>query len=192
VLLASTGCPTSGDAPATLDLASAPRVRPGVVAPPPSGSLEPVYIDADLAETYEIFVLRTLTPTEKSARWSHYYDGRWVRWCGELRFFTHDGIQMRQFASTEAYDVEIFMPEPQKSALRSQLTLGRFYNYTGRLDRYDESFRSLTLTQGTILHPDEFGVPSMLVASPEPIWKPGAPPRVLPMEGTDAGHGPPR
>src|SRR5262245_10166946 len=71
--------------------------------PPPNGALAPVYIDADFAQTFAIFVLRTLTPTEKSARWSHYYDGRWVRWIGELRYVTHDGLQLRQYASSEAY-----------------------------------------------------------------------------------------
>ena len=48
---------------------------------------------------------------EKSARWSRYYDGRWVRWCGELMFFTHEGLQFRYFASSESYDVELFVPE---------------------------------------------------------------------------------
>lgn len=156
-----------------------PGPAPGTVSQPPSGSLEPIYIDADLAQTYATFVLRNLTPMEKSARWARYYDGRWVRWCGELMFFTHEGLQFRYFGSSESYDVELFVPEPQKTALRSQLTLGRFYNYVGRLVRFDESFRVLTLDQGTVLHPDEFGVPGVLLSYPEPVWRMGPPPRVV-------------
>ena len=156
-----------------------PNVDPGQPAPPPSGALAPVYIDADFAETYQVFVLRTLSLTEKSARWAHYYDGRWIVWTGELKFFTKDGLQFRYYSSTEAYDVQVTVPEPQKSALRSQLTIGRFYNYTGRLGRFDESFRILTVDQGTVLRPNEFGVPSMLLNFPESIWRIGPPPRVI-------------
>ncbi len=176
--------PTTGSSPPPAEaLWASPRgtgPAPGTVSQPPTGSLEPVYIDADQAQTYEIFVLRNLTPMEKSARWAHYYDGRWVRWCGELKFFTHDGLQFRYFSSSESYDVELTVPEPQKTALRSQLTLGRFYNYVGRLVRFDESFRVLTLDQATVMHPDEFGVPGFLVNYPEPVWRIGTPPRVMP------------
>ena len=177
-------CAGSGSAPIPPPAAESsarpdPRLVPGAVSQPPNGSLAPVYIDADQAETYSIFVLRTLTLTEKSARWAHYYDGRWVRWCGELKFFTHDGLQFRYFSSSESYDIELEVPEPQKTALRTQLTIGRFYNYAGRLGRFDESFRILTLDQGTVLRPDEFGVPSYLLDSPDPIWRIGPPPRVV-------------
>ncbi len=147
--------------------------------PPPNGALDPVYINADFAETYQIFVLRTLSLTEKSARWAHYYDGRWVVWTGELKFFTRDGLQFRYYSSTESYDVQVTVPEPQKTALRSQLTIGRFYNYTGRLGHFDEGFRILTLDQGTVLQPNEFGVPSMLLSYPESIFRIGPPPRVI-------------
>jgi hypothetical protein len=183
VLLAAWATACSGPAPAPL-VPAGPAIWPAAPgarspAPPPNGSLDPIYIDADFAETYAVFVLRTLTLTEKSARWAHFYDGRWVTWCGELKYFTHDGLQFRYFGSTETYDVQVTLPEPQKSALRSQLTIGRFYNYTGRLGRFDESFRILTVDQGTVLRPNEFGVPGTLLPSPEPVWRIGAPPRVV-------------
>lgn len=176
-----TACSGSTPAPPAAESSSRPdpRLLPGAVSQPPNGSLAPVYIDADQGDTYSIFVLRTLSLTEKSTRWAHYYDGRWVRWCGELKFFTHDGLQFRYFSSSESYDIELQVPEPQKTALRTQLTIGRFYNYVGRLGHFDESFRILTLDQGTVLRPDEFGVPSYLLDSPNPIWRIGTPPRVV-------------
>lgn len=177
-LAAVAACSRSAAPPAA---AAAAAVVPdgGSPAPPPNGALKPVYIDADFAETYQIFVLRTLSLTEKSARWAHYYDGRWVVWTGELKFFTRDGLQFRYYNSTESYDVQLTVPEPQKSALRSLLTIGRFYNYTGRLGHFDEGFRILTLDQGTVLRPNEFGVPSMLLNFPESIFRIGPPPRVI-------------
>jgi hypothetical protein len=102
-----------------------------------------------------------------------------VVWTGELKFFTRDGLQFRYYISTESYDVQVTVPEPQKTALRSQLTIGRFYNYTGRLGHFDEGFRILTLDQGTVLQPNEFGVPSMLLSYPESIFRIGPPPRVV-------------
>ena len=123
-------------------------------------------------------MLPTLSIQEASKRWSSTYKGRWVKWSGQLLYFSRDGLQFRQLAQTQSFDVELLVPEPNRSALRSQLTLGRFYNYAGRLVRVDSSFRVIALDQGTVFSANEVGVPGTLANAPLPTRKLGPQPQL--------------
>lgn len=146
--------------------------------PPPNGSLQPQFISAEFVDSYQTFVLPTLSIQEASKRWSSTYKGRWVKWSGQLLYFSRDGLQFRQLAQTQSFDVELLVPEPNRSALRSQLTLGRFYNYAGRLVRVDSSFRVIALDQGTVFSANEVGVPGTLANAPLPTRKLGPQPQL--------------
>lgn len=182
------GCPTAprvtGGGP---DLAASPgavaALRPladapsdgdaGFVPPPPVPSSSPDYIEAQFLDTYRLFVPRDFTSQEKAERWSRYYQGRWVRWSGQLRFVTSEAFLFHHLGATSSYEVSLMVAEPERSRLRHKLQLGRFYNYVGRLLRYDGMFRVIVLEQGSVLHADDLGVPGTLATLP---WSRELPP----------------
>src|SRR5262245_45041094 len=51
---------------------------------PSSASLMPVFIEADVVQIHQIFLLNGLVSFEKAERWSKFYRQRWVRWTGQL------------------------------------------------------------------------------------------------------------
>ncbi len=139
---------------------------PSYLPPPPVPSRSPEYIEAQFLDTYRMFVPRDFTNQEKDVRWSRYYQGRWVRWSGQLRFVTADAFLFHHLGSTSSYEVSLVVTEPERSRLRQQLQLGRFYNYVGRLLRCDATFRVIVLEQGTVLAANDVGVPGTLATLP--------------------------
>jgi hypothetical protein len=137
---------------------------------PPSGKLE--WIDADFLDMYRFFIPRNFTSQEKALRWTRYYEGRWVRWTGLLRYVTADALLFQQLGTSPSYEVSVLVPEPLRSRLQQQLRLGRFYTYVGRILRYETTFRVITLEQGAVLAPSESGVPGTLTVMP---WSRTAP-----------------
>jgi hypothetical protein len=61
----------------------------------------PEYIEAQFLDTYRMFVPRDFTGQEKDVRWSRYYQGRWVRWSGQLRFVTSRSVSVSSPGSDE-------------------------------------------------------------------------------------------
>ncbi len=145
-------------------------------APPPVPSNRPDFIEAQFLDTYRLFVPRDFTGQEKAIRWSRYYQGRWVRWTGQLRFVTADALLFHHLGTNSSYEVSLLVPEPERSRLRQVLQLGRFYNYVGRMLRYETTFRVIVLEQGSVLAPNDTGVPGTLSTLPwtrEPPPLPG-------------------
>ncbi|HMY59704.1 MAG TPA: hypothetical protein PKI49_12050 [Pseudomonadota bacterium] len=143
------------------------------VAPPSVPSTSPEFVEAQFLDTYRLFVPRDFTSQEKDIRWSRYYQGRWVRWTGQLRFVTADAFLFHHLGPTSSYEVSLQIPEPERSRLRQTLQLGRFYNYVGRLLRYETTFRVIALEQGSVLSPNDIGVPGTLASLP---WSHDPPP----------------
>ncbi len=146
------------------------------IAPPAVPSGVPDFIEAQFLDTYRLFVPRDFTSQEKAIRWSRYYQGRWVRWTGQLRFVTADALLFHHLGTTSSYEVSLQVPEPERARLRQVLQLGRFYNYVGRMLRYETTFRVIVLEQGSVLAPNDTGVPGTLSTLPwtrEPPPLPG-------------------
>ena len=80
---------------------------------------------------------------------------------------TSEAFLFHHLGATSSYEVSLMVAEPERSRLRHKLQLGRFYNYVGRLLRYDGMFRVIVLEQGSVLHADDLGVPGTLPAASE-------------------------
>ena len=146
--------------------ADAASAGPAYVAPPPVPSRSADFIEAQFLDTYRLFIPRDFTSQEKDVRWSRYYQGRWVRWTGQFRFVTADALLFHHLGTSSSYEVSLIVPEPERTRLRQQLQIGRFYNYVGRLLRFDSMFRVIVLEQGSVLAPSDFGVPGTLATLP--------------------------
>lgn len=138
--------------------------------------LKPVFIDAGFATLHQTFLQYGLTAMERSAVWSHFYKNRWVHWTGQLVKVSNAAMLFRQLAATSSYDVLVRVPRIELS-LRRSLKPGRIYNYVGRLDSYDDMFRTIYLEQGQIFDAGPDGVPGVLLVAPPLARKFPPPPR---------------
>jgi len=111
---------------------------------------QPEFIDEPFEKLYPLFLLRKLKPGPKAALWTRYY-GRWVKWTGIVRSFTANGITLKQIPPTVTFDVSLWVDMPQQRELRTMMKLGDRVTYVGRLDSYDDVFRTLYLVHGRIL-----------------------------------------
>lgn len=126
---------------------------------------EPVaseFIDIDFPAAYEFLATTRFTEAQRSGQWSRFYRGKWLRLTGELRSFSHDGLQLAQLGGLPTFDVQLLVTQPELSRLRQTMVIGRFYNYVGRLRRVDNWLKIFVLEQGTVLGADELGVPGSL------------------------------
>jgi hypothetical protein len=169
-------CPACDD---PQPLVAPPPAIAGGPARPPGESTQPVFIAADFAKFYQTFLLYGLSPGEKTERWDRYYMQRWVRWCGVLLRLHNNTAVFRQFGGG-SYDVVVALAKSQQTATAAQLTIGRFYNYSGRLLRYDDSFRITNLDQGVIFDAGPGGVPGVLADLPPLTRQVSPPPLVIP------------
>jgi hypothetical protein len=118
--------------------------------PAQASEAQPEFIDEPFDKLYPLFLLRKLKPGPKAALWTHYY-GRWVKWTGTVRSFTANGITLKQIPPTVTFDVSLWVEMPQQKQLRQMMKLGDRVTYVGRLDSYDDVFRTLYLVHGRIL-----------------------------------------
>ena len=132
---------------------------------PAATLLRPVFIDAGFGTLHQTFLQYGLTAMERSQVWSHSYKNRWVHWTGQLVKVSQAAVLFRQLASTSSYDVLVRIPRIDPG-LRQRLTVGRLYNYVGRVDSYDDMFRTIYLEQGQIFDAGPDGVPGVLINAP--------------------------
>jgi hypothetical protein len=177
VLGLGSGCP--GSAPSQNAASSPPS--PTATADLGDASVsasKPQFIDVTYSELYQIFLNHGLSDGEKAQRWSREYRGRWIRWTGQLAYIRTSSLLFRQLGGSSTQDVFLFSPEQRRE--NPTLTPGRFYNYVGRLSRYDDLFRTFYLDHGMVLGPDEFGVPGTPYDAPPVTRKLPGPPCPLP------------
>jgi hypothetical protein len=127
--------------------------RKGAPQPPPAAvavETPPEFIETSFDELYPVFLTRKLKPGPKAALWRQYF-GRWVRWTGTLVSFTANGITVKQLKSTVTFDVSLWLEAAQRKDLRRRFKAGDHLSYIGRLDTYDDVFRTLYLVHGSIL-----------------------------------------
>lgn len=141
---------------------AAPASAPASTAAPEPNDV----VDVGFSEIYQVFLYRTLNTQTKAERWASQYKNRWIRWTGQLAAFSGSGLKIRHIQSTITFDVSLVVNEPQRSQLKRQLQVGGYYTYMGRLDRFDDLFRTLYLDQGVVLNPSGGSVAGHLVPLP--------------------------
>lgn len=119
-------------------------------SPFPRAEAKLEFVDESFEDLYPLFLLRKLKPGPKSALWNNYY-GRWVRWTGTLVSFTANGLTFKQLKQTVTFDVSLWIDPPLRGELKKRLRKGDIVTYIGKLDSYDDVWRTLYLTHGTIV-----------------------------------------
>ncbi len=110
----------------------------------------PVFVDDSFETLYPMFLLHRGAPATKAAQWVG-YRGKWVRWTGTLVSFSANGITLKQRRETTTFDVSLYLPSARRTVERAHLHPGDRVTYVGRLDSYDDVFRTLYLTLGAIV-----------------------------------------
>ncbi len=123
------------------------------LGPDAGAEYAPVFIPDSFDALYPVFLLRKVDPVQKSQIWNR-YQGLWVRWTGELISFTRDGFSVRQIPRTTTFDVSVAVDPQTRARIRQYHPHDRI-TYVGRLNGYDDIFRTFYLGQGGIIGPAE-------------------------------------
>lgn len=136
----------------------APAIEDGAVA-------APQFLTKSFGELYPIFLVYSSMPQGDKARlWAELRD-HWVRWDGAIVSFNDKGVTLKQLLTTMTFDVSLTCEAPAGKTLRSRFQVGDRVRYVGRLENYDDVFRTLYLTHGAILEklpPGDLGMPADL------------------------------
>ena len=116
-----------------------------------STAIRPEFTDATFEEMYPIFLQHKIGQGPKAALWQQHYYRRWVRWTGRIRSFTANGITLRQLPVTSTFDVSLWINNHERAAVHATYKVGDVVTYVGRLDSYDDIWRTLYLVNGSIL-----------------------------------------
>lgn len=111
----------------------------------------PEFIDVDFAFLHPIFLRHKIGQGPKAALWAERYHRRWVRWTGRIRSFTPNGITLRQLPITSTFDVSLWVNNAERESVRARYHVGDIVTYVGRLDSYDDIWRTLYLVNGSVL-----------------------------------------
>lgn len=141
--------------------------------------LMPVFLAVDFPTIYQTFLLYGLTTIERNEVWSRFYKLRWVHWTGELVKVSRDAMLFRQIGATSTYDVLVRVPRISDD-LRRNLTVGRHYSYVGRLESFDDTFRTIYMEYGQVFDAGPTGVPGVLSIAPQMARKFPPPPTTYP------------
>jgi len=146
-------CSGGRDAPASSDAArAAPANQAATQTQPTSDKAPAEFVNESFEELYPIFLVRRSMPQGEKARlWTTRYLGRWVRWTGIIRSFTSSGVTLKHLQSTITFDVSLWLEADQLPLLRRKFHKGDALSYYGRLDSYDDIFRTLYLGHGMIV-----------------------------------------
>jgi hypothetical protein len=118
---------------------------------PASAEAAAEFVDVDFAHLHPIFLRHKIAQGPKAALWAERYHRRWVRWTGRIRSFTPNGVTLRQLAVTSTFDVSLWVNNSERDAMRARFQVGDVVTYVGRLDSYDDIWRTLYLVNGSIL-----------------------------------------
>lgn len=111
----------------------------------------PQFIDDTFEFLYPIFLRHKIGQGPKAALWAERYYRRWVRWTGRIRSFTANGVTLRQLPVTSTFDVSLWINNDERPSVRAKYHVGDVVTYVGRLDSYDDIWRTLYLVNGSIL-----------------------------------------
>jgi hypothetical protein len=150
----------AASAAALLALAGCRDDNPGAFPPPPSQSAPQApaaaespaqYVDVGFETLHPLFLRHKLAQGPKAALWSERYHRRWVRWTGRIRSFSPNGITIKQLPVTSTFDVSLWINNGERAAVRARYKVGDEVTYVGRLDSYDDIWRTIYLVNGSVL-----------------------------------------
>lgn len=125
----------------------------------------PEFTKRSFEELYPIFLVHSsMGPGDKARLWNDLRD-RWVRWEGVIASINDKGITLRQLLTTVTFDVSLTCETPTVASLKTRFHVGDRVSYVGRLDSFDDVFRTLYLTHGAVLAQvpqGDLGVPADL------------------------------
>ncbi len=102
-------------------------------------------------ELYPTFMVRHSMPLgEKAALWNKRYLNHYVRWTGTIRSFTPSGITVKERPATVTFDVSLWMEADQLTVAHRRFKIGDTITYLGRLENYDDIFRTMYLGHGMV------------------------------------------
>jgi hypothetical protein len=149
LVTASVGCQGNGDKP--LPEATPPANVTTGAAAPRAAEPAPQFIDVTFDFLHPIFLRHKIGQGPKAALWAERYHRRWVRWTGRIRSFSANGITLRQMPVTSTFDVSLWINNNEREAVRARYKVGDVVTYVGRLDSYDDIWRTLYLVNGSVL-----------------------------------------
>jgi hypothetical protein len=109
------------------------------------------FIDDEFTKLYPIFLQHKIGQGPKAALWAQRYHHRWVRWTGQIRSFSDNGITLRQLKATSTFDVSLWLNNGERQPVEQRYKVGDFVTYVGRLDSYDDVWRTVYLINGSVL-----------------------------------------
>ena len=111
----------------------------------------PQFVDVEFSTLYPIFLQHKIGQGPKAALWAQNYYRRWVRWTGRIRSFSANGITLRQLPVTSTFDVSLWLNNSEREAVHREYHVGDVVTYVGRLDSYDDVWRTLYLVNGSVV-----------------------------------------
>ncbi len=117
--------------------------------PPSTGAVLP----DDFERVYAAILVRNRTDQERATDWNGRYSGNWVRWVGKVMSVTDHSITIKQRSDTSTFDVSLGLDNEHLAQARQNLQRGSIIQYMGKLDSYDDIWRTFYLVQGVILEP---------------------------------------
>jgi hypothetical protein len=117
----------------------------------------PELIDVPFSYLHPIFLQHKIGQGPKAALWAERYHRRWVRWTGRIRSFTVNGVTLKELPVTSTFDVSLWINNAERNAVRARYHVGDLVTYVGRLDSYDDIWRTLYLVNGSIIGPAQPG-----------------------------------
>jgi hypothetical protein len=111
----------------------------------------PEFVDVTFDQLHPIFLRHKIGQGPKAALWAERYHRRWVKWTGRIRSFTVNGITLRQLPVTSTFDVSLWVNNAERPALHAHYKVGDVVTYVGRLDSYDDIWRTMYLVNGSVL-----------------------------------------
>jgi hypothetical protein len=111
----------------------------------------PEFLDVEFDFLHPIFLRHKIGQGPKAALWAERYYRRWVRWTGRIRSFTANGVTVKQLPVTSTFDVSLWVNNSERAALRTRFKVGDIITYVGRLDSYDDVWRTMYLVNGSVI-----------------------------------------
>lgn len=145
LLLLAPACPDD-DPSAPIEIAAAP---PSGATRNDGGAGGAEVVDETFDQLYPVFLLRKLAPGPKANLWHTRYQGKWIRWTGVLVSITANGATFRQIPATVTFDVSLMLDPGTRAKLR-RYPPGTRITYVGRLEHFDDVFRTFYLDHGAI------------------------------------------